>query len=178
MAKRLLGLFGSIVMAAGVMLAAPAAAGPWQCVTFARAFSGVQLFGDAATWWGQAAGRYDQGSAPRAGAVLVFKPSGHMRVGHVATVSEIVSPREIKVTHANWSPIDGHRGQVETDVTVVDTSDAGDWSRVRVWYAPMGDLGRSDYPVYGFIYAAPPLAPPTATAVAAVEAMPVELAGL
>ncbi|MGI4880437.1 MAG: CHAP domain-containing protein [Janthinobacterium lividum] len=158
--------------------AAPVAAGPWQCVTFARAFSGVQLFGDAATWWGQAVGKYDEGAAPRVGAVLVFKPSGHIRVGHVATVTQIVSDHEIRVTHANWSPIRGSRGQVEVDVTVTDTSDAGDWSRVKVWYAPSQDLGRTDYPVYGFIYGGQAPAPTTAIAAAQVAAMPIELAGL
>ncbi len=161
-------------------------AGGWQCVTFARAFSGIELFGNAATWWHQAVGQYEEGFVPRVGGVLVFKPFAHMRVGHVATVSEIVSPREIKVTHANWSPIDGRRGQVEENVTVVDTSDANDWSRVRVWYAPLGDLGKTDYPVYGFIYghatkalngAVLVAAETTAHAIAAVEALPAELAG-
>lgn len=177
MGKRLRAAIGSAMLVGAAFAGAPAHAGPWQCATFARAFSGIQIFGDAATLWRQAVGRYEEGQAPRAGAVLVFKPTGRMRVGHVATVSEIVSAREIKVTHANWSPIGGSRGQVETDVTVVDTSDAGDWSRVRVWYAPLGDLGRSDYPVYGFIYGGP-AAPATAAAVAEVEAMPVQLAGL
>ncbi len=162
-------------------------AGSWQCVTFARAFSGIELFGNAATWWHQAVGQYEQGFTPRVGGVLVFKPFAHMRVGHVATVSEIVSPREIKVTHANWSPINGHRGQVEENVTVVDTSAAGNWSRVRVWYAPLGDLGKTEYPVYGFIYghaakalsgAALAARETTASAIAAVEALPAELAGL
>jgi len=178
--KHLLGIFGSILVALGLFAAAPAAAARVQCVTFARDFSGIDLHGNAATWWGQASGKYEQGSAPRVGGVLVFKATGAMRVGHVATVSAIVSPREIRVTHANWSPIDGHRGQVESDVAVVDTSAAGDWSRVRVWYAPLGDLGRRDYPVYGFIYNGRPAvaAPATAFAVAAVEAMPVQLAGL
>ena len=168
----------ALALCMALALAAPAAAAPWQCVTFARAFSGVELFGNAATWWHAAVGRYQQGFVPRVGGVLVFKPFAHMRVGHVATVSEVVSPREIKVTHANWSPIDGHRGQVERDVTVVDTSPAGDWSRVRVWYAPVGDLGRTDYPVYGFIYGhAAAVVESTARAVAAVAALPAELAG-
>lgn len=167
-------------------LAMPASAQGWQCVTFARAFSGISLFGNAATWWHQAIGHYEQGFAPRIGGVLVFKPFAHMRVGHVATVSEIVSPREIKVTHANWSPINGQRGQVEENVTVVDTSPAGDWSRVRVWYAPLRDLGRTDYPVYGFIYghaasvldrARTAAVVTTERAIAAVAALPAELAG-
>ena len=178
MPKLLKAIIGSIMLMATVFGGGAAQAGPWQCVTFARAFSGVQLFGDAATWWNQAAGHYEQGATPRTGAVLVFRPHGSMRVGHVATVTQVVSDREIRVTHANWSPIGGHRGQVETDVTVVDTSDAGDWSRVRVWYAPLGDLGRSDYPVYGFIYATPSAVPVTSVAVAQVDAMPVQLAGL
>ncbi len=184
MARRLAQLIGCIALALGLGAAAPAAAAPWQCVTFARAFSGIDLHGNAATWWEQAAGKYTQGSAPRVGGVLVFKATPAMRVGHVATVSAIVSSREIRVTHANWSPVDGHRGQVENDVAVVDTSDAGDWSRVRVWYGPTGDLGRRDYPVYGFIYGTPGVAPATvgapgtATAIAAIDAMPVELAGL
>lgn len=167
-----------LVMLAGLLGSAPAQAGPWQCATFARAFSNIQIFGDAATWWGQAAGHYAEGSTPRVGGVLVFKPNGRMRVGHVATVSRIVSDREIKVTHANWSPIGGSRGQVETDVSVVDTSAAGDWSRVRVWYAPLADLGRSDYAVYGFIYATPSGVPATSVAVAEIDRLPVELAGL
>lgn len=169
-----------------LVFSAPAAAENWQCVTFARAFSGVALFGNAATWWHSAVGRYEQGFVPRVGGVLVFKPFAHMRVGHVATVSEVVSPREIKVTHANWSPIDGRRGQVEENVTVVDTSAAGDWSRVRVWYAPLRDLGRTDYPVYGFIYghattvldhAVTAALGTTERAIAAIAALPAELSG-
>ncbi len=115
--------------------------------------SGIQLFGAAASWWNQAVGKYSQGNVPKAGAVLVFKAIGSMRSGHVATVSQIVSDRIIKVTHANWSIINGHRGQVEKDVTVMDTSAAGDWSKVRVYYAPLKDLGTRAYPAFGFIYA-------------------------
>ncbi len=180
MNKRLARLVGSIALAAGILSGTPAAAGPWQCVTFARAFSGIDLHGNAATWWDQAAGKYAQGNAPRVGGVLVFKATAALHVGHVATVSAVVSPREVRVTHANWSPIHGRRGQVENDVAVVDTSDAGDWSRVRVWYAPVGEIGRRDYPVYGFIYAAtlPVVAGATAVAIAAIDALPVELAGL
>lgn len=179
---------GALLLIA-LAFAGPAAAqtwgGAWQCVTFARQFSGIQLFGNAATWWHGAVGRYEEGFAPRVGGVMVFKPFAHMRVGHVATVSEIVSPREIKVTHANWSPVDGRRGQVEENVTVVDTSPANDWSRVRVWYAPLADLGKTDYPVYGFIYGhaaaafdhvATAAVETTAHAIAAV-AMSAELAG-
>ena len=35
----------------------------WQCVPFARLVSGIQIFGDAWTWWSQAAGKYQTGFA-------------------------------------------------------------------------------------------------------------------
>ena len=121
----------------------------WQCAPFARVFSGVQLFGAAAGWWHQAVGKYLQGSAPRLGSVLVFKAAGAMSSGHVATVTQVVSDRIIKVTHANWG---GMRGRIERDVTVIDASAKNDWSAVRVWYSPIGDVGNRAYPTYGFIY--------------------------
>ncbi len=124
----------------------------WECVPFAREISGIQIYGDAWTWWGKADGRYARGTQPKLGAVMAFQPHGPMRLGHVATVSEIIDRRTIKVTHANWSRIDGRRGQVERDVEIRDVSDDGDWSRVRVWFAPLGDLGTTAWPVHGFIY--------------------------
>jgi surface antigen len=129
-------------------------AASWQCAPFARVLSGIKLFGDAWTWWEQATGKYTKGFTPDAGAVLVFKPYGSMNRGHVAVVSQVLTDRIIQVTHANWSPLSGKRGQVEQDVTVVDVSDKGDWSQVKVWYDPSGDLGRTVYPTYGFIYGA------------------------
>jgi surface antigen len=124
----------------------------WQCVPFARLMSGIQIFGDAHTWWEQAAGRYQTGFTPKAGAVLCFKPTGRMRMGHVAVVSQVLTDRIIQITHANWSIIEGARGQVEQNVTVIDVSPAGDWSQVKVWYDPTRGLGSTVYPTYGFIY--------------------------
>jgi len=124
----------------------------WECVPFARLVSGIQIFGDAYTWWNQAVGRYQTGYTPKLGAVLCFKPNGKMRLGHVAVVSQVVTDRVIQITHANWSPIDGSRGQIEKNVTVIDVSAAGDWSLVKVWYDPTRDIGSSTYPTYGFIY--------------------------
>jgi surface antigen len=124
----------------------------WQCVPIARMLSGIDIRGDALTWWGQAAGRYDRGNQPKRGAVLAFKPHGSMRLGHVAAVSKVIDDRTILVTHSNWSPIDGRRGQIERNVRVVDASENNDWSRVKVWYAPLQDLGTTVYPVHGFIY--------------------------
>ena len=151
--------FSAAALAVALVMAAPlsqahAEARSWQCVTFARFFSGVQLFGDAWTWWSQAAGKYGRGVSPNAGSVLVFRAGGAMSHGHVAVVSQVLTDRIIQVTHANWSPIGGARGQVEKDVTVVDVSPSGDWSQVKVWYDPTGQLGSRVYPTYGFIYKA------------------------
>jgi surface antigen len=124
----------------------------WQCVTFARAYTGMQIYGDAWTWWDKAAGKYTTGQRPEPGAVLAFPSQGRMTRGHVAVVSRVITERVITITHANWSPIGGRRGQVEEDVTVVDVSDKGDWSRVKVWYDPLKDIGTTSYKTYGFIY--------------------------
>lgn len=153
MIKSWLRAFIGLALFVGVLAPATAAqAQAWQCAPFARMFSGIQLFGNAATWWDKALGKYTRGQLPEIGSVMVFKAHGAMRVGHVATVSKVVSDRVIKVTHANWSIINGRRGQVENDVQVIDVSEKNDWSKVRVWYAPLQDLGRTAYPVYGFIY--------------------------
>ncbi len=146
----------ALMAACGLMTATPAVAQFWQCAPYARQISGIEIRGNANTWWNQAAGRYDRGHAPRPGAVLAFEATGRMRVGHVAMVSQVVSDREVLLTHANWS----RRGGIETDVRAVDVSDAGDWSRVKVWYGPSHGLGTSSYPTKGFIYAAPAPATP------------------
>jgi surface antigen len=153
-----------------------------QCVTFARQLTGMQIFGDAWTWWEKATGKYDEGHAPKPGAVLVFRPQGKMRLGHVAVVSQIITDRYIQVTHANWSPINGRRGQVEDHVNVLDVSDKGDWSKVKVWYGPLNDLGTTVYTTYGFIYndkpeqiAAPESAPQTSPMQAAAAATQVAM---
>jgi surface antigen len=156
MLKRTRTLLGSLAVAA-VMSFVPVLGGAtaepyWQCVPFARLVSGIQIFGDAYTWWQQAIGKYDEGFQPKAGAVLCFKPTERMRLGHVAVVSEVLTDRIVQITHANWSPIDGGRGKVEKDVTLVDVSPEGNWSQVKVWYDPSRDLGGSTYQTYGFIY--------------------------
>ena len=119
---------------------------------FARLVSGIQIFGDARTWWRQAIGKYETGFQPKTGAVLCFKPTARLKLGHVAVVSQVLTDRIVQITHANWSPIEGSRGKVEKDVTLVDVSPAGDWSQVKVWYDPNRDLGGSTYSTEGFIY--------------------------
>ena len=119
-----------------------------QCVPFARAQSGIEIFGNASTWWSQAAGVYARGNSPREGAVLAIAPSRAMPIGHVAVVSQVVDARHILIDHANWSS----PGQVERGVLAEDVSSVGDWSAVRVWYAPSKALGRRVNAVRGFIY--------------------------
>lgn len=123
-----------------------------QCVPFARAASGVQIYGDAWTWWAQADGRYPRGHVPKVGAVLAFRKTSQLPLGHVLVISRIVEPRVAMVTHANWSRINGVRGGVEQDVTVFDVSPNGDWTSVKVWYRASEGLGSSVYPTHGFIY--------------------------
>ncbi|UAB79046.1 CHAP domain-containing protein [Erythrobacter sp. SCSIO 43205] len=124
-----------------------------QCVPYARELSGVDIYGDARTWWDQADGKYARGRRPQEGAVMVFKPHRNMRLGHVAYVSKIVDSRKVLLTHANWSEINGRRGQIERSVPAIDVSPNNDWSEVRVWYHPIQGLGRTHWPLHGFIYA-------------------------
>ncbi len=123
-----------------------------QCVPYARALTGVEIRGDAHTWWSQADGRYDRGGKPKVGAVMSFRPHGAMRLGHVAAVRKIIDSRTVIISHANWSTIDGQRGHIEENVKVVDASENNDWSRVQVWYTPNQALGTTAWPLNGFIY--------------------------
>jgi hypothetical protein len=139
-----------------LLVAAPAQAlnEGLQCVPYARALTGVEIRGDAHSWWAQAEGRYQRGAKPKVGAVMAFVPHGNMRLGHVAAVRKIVNNRTLLISHANWSTIGGARGHIENDVMVVDASEANDWSRVRVWYSPTNALGGTEWPLRGFIYPA------------------------
>ncbi|WP_066515061.1 CHAP domain-containing protein [Sphingobium cloacae] len=145
-------LFAAMMLALGALTVTPATAGVLQCVPFARQVSGIDLYGNANSWWGQAEGRYDRGHEPRVGAVLAFSASRAMPVGHVAMVSKVVSDREVLLTHANWS----YRGGIERNVRAIDVSPNNDWTDVRVWYGPIGKLGTRSNPARGFIYANAP----------------------
>lgn len=123
-----------------------------QCVPFARQASDISLYGDAWTWWSQAAGKYPRGHAPRVGAVVVFEKTNRLPLGHVAVVSRVVEDRVLMLTHANWSIQNGERGHAEQDVTLFDVSPANDWSVVKVWFRDSDGLGSTTYPIYGFIY--------------------------
>ena len=118
-----------------------------QCVPFARRESGVEIYGNANTWWRQADGKYETDVSPHEGAVLVLRGYANANRGHVAVVREIVSPRLIIVDHANW--LNG--GEITRDVPIMDVSEAGDWSEVRVWHVPGRHWGGRTYNVQGFI---------------------------
>ena len=117
-----------------------------NCALYARAETGVALFGAAGGWWDQAEGRYERGHVPAVGAILVFRRTGQIPSGHVAVVARIISAREILVDHANW-----YHGTVSRGMSVIDTSPAHDWTNVAVINPPSGTHGR-DYPTYGFVY--------------------------
>lgn len=136
---------GSIALAVAEAKAMRAAGKRVWCVPFARTATGVDIRGNAETWWAAAAGRYDRGAEPQVGAVMVFAGSRKMPMGHVAVVADIVSERTIRIDHANWK-----RNQISLGMVVHDVSDAGDWSAVRVEGDP-GVVGRVN-PVAGFIY--------------------------
>jgi hypothetical protein len=125
-----------------------------QCVPYARARSGIAIFGDAHTWWDSAAGQFARGSMPAAGAVLVLSKTSRLRRGHVAVVTRVVGPREIRLDHANWQP-----DAVIIGMAAVDVSPANDWSQVRFWNKEARMWGRT-YPAEGFIYNLPDGASP------------------
>ena len=125
-----------------------------QCVTFARADSGIELSGNASAWWDHAAGVYARGNRPEAGSVLNFRANGAMRMGHVAVVNQVLDSRTVEIDHANWGGPGAVRGGISRDISVVDVSPANDWSAVRVGLGHSGDYG-SIYPTFGFIYNRP-----------------------
>jgi hypothetical protein len=127
-------------------------AAPVECAPFARALTGIALSGDAADWWPRAAGRYDRTHRPDVGSVLVFRRSARLPHGHVSVVSRVVSGRQVLVTQANWV-----RHRVTEDQPVVDVSPGGDWTSVRVWWPPSGQMGIGAYPTFGFIRPPRPL---------------------
>ena len=106
----------------------------------------MNLRGDAYTWWDKAAGLYARAGTPSQGAVLVLNGYAKHRA-HVAVVRRLISPREIRIDHANW--LDD--GAVYVNDPVIDVSDANDWSEVKVWNIRSGSWGTRTYRVQGFI---------------------------
>jgi hypothetical protein len=118
-----------------------------QCVPFARRESGVEIYGNANTWWQQARDRYETSADPDEGSVMVLRGYNTNTRGHVAVVREVVSERLIIVDHSNWL----NTGEITRDVPIRDVSEAGDWSQVQVWNVPGRHWGGRTYQVQGFI---------------------------
>ena len=128
--------------------------GGLQCVPFARENTGIELSGNASTWWNNATGVYQRGARPEVGSVLNFRANGRMRMGHVAVVSNVVDARNIEIDHANWAGPGAGRGGISRNITVVDVSPNNDWTAVRVSLGHTAEFG-SIYPTFGFIYDRP-----------------------
>lgn len=120
---------------------------PLQCVPYARANSGIKIYGDAYTWWDKAAGKYSRGALPEPGAVMVLHNYAGPSHGHVAVVRGVVDAREIRVDHANWL----NDGSIYLNDPVQDVSRDNDWTVVRVFNLKTGAWGGRLYPVQGFI---------------------------
>jgi len=120
-------------------------------VPYARRVSGIEIKGDAYTWWRKADGRYERGHQPAPGAVLSFKRTRGMYLGHVAVVSETVGPRKILITQAHWPAPGMRHGDISHAISVVDVSPDNDWTQVRVEIGHSGRYG-SVYQTNGFIY--------------------------
>jgi surface antigen len=118
-----------------------------QCVPYAREESGVDIRGNASTWWAQARGMYVRTRKPDSGNVMVMRGYRNLGRGHVAVVRQVLSERSIIVDHANWL----NSGEVTLNVPIVDVSPRNDWSQVRVWHIPTRSWGVRVYNVQGFI---------------------------
>lgn len=117
------------------------------CVEYARARSGLAVFGDAKYWWARAKNLYSRAAAPMENAVMVFSGTTRLKRGHVAVVTHIVSKREIRVDQANWQ----NHGEIDLATPVLDVSTKNDWSKVRVWDMRSNGFGAHVYAVSGFI---------------------------
>ena len=108
-------VWGAFFFTSLILETEPSAAA--NCALYVRGKTGVALYGAAGRWWDEAEGRYARGHLPAAGAIMVFKRTGHMPSGHVAIVTKVVSANEILIDHANW-----HHGTVSRGMSVIDTS--------------------------------------------------------
>lgn len=122
-----------------------------QCVPYAREQSGVEIYGDAYSWWDKASPRYKRGSRPEVGAVLVLARTKSLPHGHVAVVTDIFSARQIAVTHSNWGNNRKNRRIAYEFMRVEDISPANDWTRLRFWNHEANCFGLP-YAAKGFIY--------------------------
>ncbi len=118
-----------------------------ECVPYAQRISGIQIYGDAHSWWDQAAGRYVREPLPQSSSLMVLYGYAGPKRGHLALVTRVVSAREIRVDHANWL----NDGNLYLNSPVIDVSPNNDWSIVRVYNNRDGHMGARNYNVRGFI---------------------------
>ncbi len=78
---------------------------------------------------------------------MVFAGSKRISHGHVAVVTAVISPREIKVDHANWQ----NHGEIDLNMPILDVSPDNNWSQVRVWDPKSNQFGAHVYAISGFI---------------------------
>lgn len=126
-----------------------------SCVPYARAVTGMAIFGNGADWWTNAAGLYERDQRPEPGSVMAFRASAGMSRGHVAVVRRVLGPREVLIDHANWGGPGIRRGSVMHDVAVIDVSERNDWTAVRVQVGYDAGLFGRAYATYGFIHNRP-----------------------
>ncbi|HVJ50971.1 MAG TPA: CHAP domain-containing protein [Aliidongia sp.] len=116
-----------------------------SCVAYVKATTDFGLSGNAWSWWENADSIYQREHMPAVGSVMVFNRTHQMPLGHVAVVSSVSGPREIRIDHANW-----HRSRIDRGIIVHDVSEKNDWSEVSVQW--QGDVFGNPTPVNGFIY--------------------------
>lgn len=126
---------------------------PLQCVPYARDVSGIEIYGDAHTWWDKAGKhpQYARGKMPVKGSVLVLSKTGRLQYGHVAVVERVLNKREIEVTHVNWGQDQWDRRKVYRGMLVQDVSRNNDWSQLQFWSPEADSFGRT-YQASGFVY--------------------------
>ncbi len=88
-----------------------------ECVPYVRYETGVPIYGDAYTWYGQAASANYATSAtvPRVGSIIVFAVQGGMTSGHVGIVTSI-SGTSLGIRSQNWH----NDGKVSDDTVDVN----------------------------------------------------------
>lgn len=126
------------------------ASSPVQCVPYARQASGIQIYGDAHTWWTQANPPLIRRHYPVSGDVLVLARTNTMRHGHVAVVRNVLGNRDIMVTHSNWGNNRKNRRIIYESVRAQDVSPQNNWSQIRFWNYDTKAFGRP-YTAMGFI---------------------------
>lgn len=130
------------------MAGAPSGHTDLQCVPYARQVSGIDIRGDAWTWWRSAAGRYARSNKPTPMSVLVLSRTRQLPGGHIAVVRSVAGAREIRVDHANWDDR-ATRGRIYENMSVIDVSPRNDWTSVRFWNgAGYGKV----YTAHGYIH--------------------------